>query len=352
MSGNNKTLVILTPGFPANEGDSTCLPFPQLFVKTLKQLNPSLQIIVMAFQYPFIKSAYEWYGIKVIAFNGRNKGKLNRLLVWIAAWKRLNQVAKENNVTGILNFWLGECGLIGKYAAKRHKLRSFTWLLGQDARAGNRYFSLIKPGAQSLVALSDAVAAEFYRNYSIVPAHIIPPGIGKAAFSSQTITRDIDILGAGSLIPLKRYDIFIDAVARLAIARPSIKTMICGNGVQMEYLQKMIDDANLSANIELCGELDHDAVTGLMQRTKVFLHPSSYEGFATVYTEALYAGAHIVGFCKPMNTIFKHLHVVKTEEEMIDTVNELLADNSLNHESIITYPIETTCSKILQLYGA
>jgi glycosyltransferase involved in cell wall biosynthesis len=306
MNGNNRTLIILTPGFPANEADSTCLPFPQLFVKNLRQLHPSLQIIVLAFQYPCTKSEYEWQGVKVIAFNGKNKGKIRRLLVWNAVWKKLNKIVKENNVTGILNFWLGECGFIGKYAAKKHKLMCYTWLLGQDARKNNRYFSLIKPDAQSLVALSDFIAAEFHRNYGIMPLHIIPPGVDTGAFPSQTIERDIDILGVGSLIPLKRYDIFIRVAARLALVRPKIKTVICGQGTEKAHLQQMIDKANLSANIELCGELNHDAVIGLMQRSKVFLHPSSYEGFATVYTEALYTGAQVVGFCQPMNTIFKN----------------------------------------------
>jgi len=351
MNKEKKTLVILTPGFPANEADSTCLPFPQLFVKTLGQLNPSLNIIVLAFQYPFTRSVYEWHSSTIIPFNGRNKGKINRLLVWKAAWKRLNTIVKENNVTGILNFWLGECSLIGRYAAKKHRLQSFTWLLGQDARSGNRYFSLIKPDARYLVALSDFLADEFYRNYGIMPAHIIPPGIDTGAFPVTAAVRDIDILGAGSLIPLKQYDIFVQVVAMLALAHPGIKTVICGKGTEKENLQQMINNAGLSGNIELRGELSHDAVMGLMQRSKVFLHPSSYEGFATVFTEALYAGAHVVGFCRPMHTIFKNQYVVKTKEEMAGKVNELLDDNKLNHETVITWPVETTCQKILSLYG-
>lgn len=351
MSKVNKTLIILTPGFPANEADSTCLPFPQLFVKKLKQLNPSLQIIVLAFQYPFVVSEYEWHAVKVISFNGQSKGKINRLLLWRKVWKRVNTIVKENDSIGILNFWLGECGLIGKWAAKKYKLKSFTWLLGQDARKNNRYCFLIKPNAAGLVALSDFIGDEFYRNYKIMPANIIPPGIDATEFSAETPVRDIDILGSGSLIPLKRYNIFIKIVARLVISHPKLKTMICGKGMQEEYLRQMIDDAGLSPNIELCGEVSHSEVLGLMQRSKIFLHPSSYEGFATVINEALYAGAQVVSFCQPMHTIYKNQHVVKTDNEMTDKVNELLTDKNRNHESVITLPIEITCKKILSLYG-
>ena len=225
MNENGKTFIILTPGFPANEADSTCVPFPQLFVKMLKQLNPSLKIIVFAFQYPFEKKTYDWHGVTVIAFNGQNKGRLNRLLLWRTVWRKLNSTIKQNNVAGILNFWLSDCSLMGKWAAKKHSLKSLTWLMGQDARKGNRYFSLVKPGPESLIALSDFLSEEFFRNHGITPAHIIPPGADAVKLDPSTI-RDIDVLGVGSLIPLKQYDIFIRVVARLACSRPGIKTMI------------------------------------------------------------------------------------------------------------------------------
>lgn len=350
MNVQHKTLVILTPGFPANEADSNCLPFPQLFVKKLAQLQPALNIVVMAFQYPFFASTYSWNGVTVIALNGRNKGKLNRLLVWKAVLKNIHAINKKNKLTGILNFWLGECGLVGKYAGKKYGIPCYTWLLGQDARRPNRYYRYIKPTSQSLVALSDAVADEFYRNYQIMPANIIPPGVETTDTETRAAVRDIDILGVGSLIPLKRFDIFITVVKSLADTWPRIHAVICGQGPERLKLRQMIINAGLENNITLAGELRHDVVMTLMRRSKILLHPSSYEGFATVYTEALYAGAQVVGFCQPMKEIFPHQHVVETIPGMIDTVQALLADEQLQHRPVITWPIETTCSKVLALF--
>lgn len=350
MNKENKTLIILSPGFPANEADSTCLPFPQLFVKTLKRSDPSLNIIVLAFQYPFTASEYIWHDVTVISFNGRNKGNISRLLLWKAVWKRLKQIMKENNVVGILNFWLGECALIGKYAAKKYHVKNFTWLLGQDAKKNNRYFSLIKPKAENIIALSDFIAEEFYRNYHVMPANIIPPGIDTGTFHTQKTERDIDIMGAGSLIPLKQYDIFIRVVADIVKSRPGIKAIICGKGPEKEKLQKMIERNNLSENIQLIGETDHQQVLDLMQRSKVFLHPSSFEGFATVFSEALYAGTYFISFCQPMNVFFKNHYVVVSELELKNKVMELLGENYLHHEQVITFPMEETCRKILLLY--
>ena len=58
MRPDNDTIIILTPGFPASVADSTCLPMQQHFVKTLKQLYPDLNIIVLSFQYPYVVRTY------------------------------------------------------------------------------------------------------------------------------------------------------------------------------------------------------------------------------------------------------------------------------------------------------
>ena len=81
------TLVILSPGFPENEADTTCLPAQQVFIRALNKEYPGLKIIILAFNYPFTRTAYTWFGNTVIPFAGRNRGKMTRLLVWARAWK-------------------------------------------------------------------------------------------------------------------------------------------------------------------------------------------------------------------------------------------------------------------------
>jgi hypothetical protein len=92
-------------------------------------------------------------------------------------------------------------------------------------------------------------------------------------------------------------------------------------------------------------------VLALMQQSKILLHPSSYEGFATVYSEALYAGAHVVGFCKPMDTVFEHQHAVESEADMVREVEKILTHRDTDHSPILTYSITETCRKILSLYN-
>lgn len=351
MNAGRRTLVVLTPGFAKDEDDSSCLPFIRSFIKTLAEENQQLQVFVLAFQYPYTTVSYRLHGAKVIPFNGQNKGKLNRLTVWLKVYRHLKKIIRANHVIGILNLWLGECAVVGHYAARKNKLPVYTWLMGQDARRGNRHIALAKPNAAEVIALSDFLSAELYRNYKIRPAHVIQPGIDERTFNAYNWERDIDIIGAGSLIPLKRFDIFIRIVEQLRKKYPGIKTVICGDGPEREHLSEQIKQAGLSANIELRGEITHAEVLQLMQRSKILLHPSSYEGFGLVYAEALYAGAHTIGFTQPMNELFHQQHVVKDEMEMLRRAEEILGDQQTQYRSVITCTIQETARKILSLYN-
>jgi glycosyltransferase involved in cell wall biosynthesis len=351
MKNEVETLVILSPGFPENEADSTCMPSQQVFVKALKEVCPGLNIIVLAFQYPFTAREYQWHGVRVISLGGKNKGKLSHMGTWIKAWLVLRKLNKENTLIGLLSFWFGECAYVGDKFAKRHKLSHYSWLLGQDAKRGNKYVKRVKPKGDSLIALSDFLAKEFKFNYGVAPFHIIPSGIDTTLFGPEPIKRDIDVLGAGSLIPLKQYHLFVECIASLKNLFPGIHAVVCGKGPELEKLQAMVASLNLENNISFIGELPHTEVLALMQRSKVFLHPSNYEGFSTVLAEALYAGAHVVSFCKPMAKDFRHHHVVKTTAEMNAEVLALLNNKQRGHDPVLTHPAHQIAKNVISLFA-
>lgn len=350
MIERKKTLVILSPGFPKNEADSTCIPPQQVFVRNLKLRYPSLNIIVLAFEYPFHPSFYQWNNISVISFGGANKGGLIRLNSWLHVWLTLKRLSRQHQLIGLLSFWMGDCAFVASKFAKKHSLKQFCWILGQDAKPGNKYFKWIKPKAEDLIALSDFIATEVKSNYSIMPARIIPVGIDLKLFGEPSRTRDIDILGAGSLIPLKLYSLLINMIAALHICFPDIRAVICGDGSERHLLESLIKDYGLEKNIQLIGELPHNAVLTLMQRTKVFAHPSSYEGLGMVCLEALYAGAQVVSFVRPMDQPIENWHFAKTPDDMLNILKCLLDDPFWNKGKVAPYVISDTCRKIMSLF--
>jgi glycosyltransferase involved in cell wall biosynthesis len=328
MNNENNTLVILTPGFPGSEADSTCLPMQQNFIKALKENNPLLKIIIISFHYPYHKNTYDWFGIPVISLGGKNKGGMVTFILRYNANAALNKINSNTRISAILSFWYGECALAGQRFAQQHHTKHYCWLLGQDARRGNKYPGLAKLKANELIALSDFLQDEFERNYRIKPLHVITPGVNNE-FSDDALTRrDIDILGVGSLIPLKQFDIFLKIVFEIKKQMPAVKAMLAGDGPAKERLQHLITEYDLQHNIVLTGQIPHDDVLKMMQRSKVLLHPSSYEGFSGVCQEALSAGAHVVSFCRAMKYEIENWHIVTGKEEMKNKVIDILQNTN------------------------
>lgn len=350
MKKDPRSLVILTPGFPEDEQDTSCLPFLQSLIRTINKDFSCIKIIVVTFQYPYTSTEYLWNGNTIFSFAGKNKGKLSRRFLWFRVWRKLKKIKEENNVAGLFSLWLGECALIGHRFGKRFEIPHHCWIAGQDAKAGNKFVGKIKPSSDELIAISDFIADEFFKNYLIRPLHIIPNGIERELFENVSYQRTIDVLGAGSLIRLKQFDIFIDCISEIKKAFPNICSAIAGNGAEMHSLKLKIQKYKLDNNIFLNGEMTHQNLLKLMQQTKVFLHPSSYEGFSMVCLEALYAGCHVISFCKPMNIDFDHWHIVKTKEEMIEKALEILSDTQTQYSSVMPYSINETAKAVLKLF--
>jgi glycosyltransferase involved in cell wall biosynthesis len=351
MIEREKTLVILSPGFPKDEADTTCVPSLQVFVRNLKLQFPLLHIVVVAFEYPFVSAKYQWHDIDVIAFGGWNRGKLIRLINWARIWQTLVSLNKRNELVGLLTFWMNGCTFLASAFARQKGLKHFCWILGQDARPGNKYFKWTKPKAEELLALSDFIAREVDKNYKIRPAHVIPLGIDPSLFGTAEVTRDIDLLGAGSLIPVKQFPILVNTVLNLRMHLPNIKAVICGDGPERAILDIMIRKLKLGDNIQLTGELSHASTLAMMQRTKIFVHPSVYEGFGVVCLEALHAGAQVVSFVHPMDTPIRNWHFVKNQNEMRSLVKNMLENNCTQHGASSPYLVADTCQQIMALYS-
>jgi glycosyltransferase involved in cell wall biosynthesis len=345
-----QTLVVLIPAFPANEQEKNWLPTQQLFLVWVKKMFPGIQIIVLSLIYPDRISEYEWEGLKVLSFDGMRYRKLKQPLLWRRIWKQLSKINNTQAITGILSFWCGECALIGRYFSRLHSIAHRIVICGQDAREKNKLVRFIRPAANELIAISDFLADEFYRNHHIMPAHIIPNGIDTSLFSTDRSTRDIDVIGVGSLSRLKQYDLFIEIIAGLKKEMPDIRAVLCGDGEDVDRIKKMREDYFLENIVDMPGLLVPSKAIRMMQRAKIFLHPSSYEGFSMACLEALYAGAHVISFTKPMHHDIQNWHIVKTKEEMQQKALELLKDPDIVYEPVMLYSMNDTVKKIMGLF--
>ena len=348
MERHEKTLVILTPGFPADESDTTCLPLLQQVILHLKKYDPELFIKVLAFQYPYINKNYKWNNIPVTSFDGRNKGGFTRWRLRRKIQAHLTTIQRNSKSTSLLSCWYGECAYVGQRFANRFHTRHICWSLGQDARKQNPYPRKITIPAGNLAVLSDLLSTEWMKNHGISPKHIIPPGIDTTLFIGKTL-KDIDLLAAGSLIPLKSYETFFELVNKIKTRLPNVKAVLIGEGPERGKLEAMIRESGLENNLSLAGELPYPEVLRMMQRAKLFIHPSCYEGFGMVCLEALAAGAHVISFLRPMFQPIPQWFIASDLKEMEEKAYTILADPQARYEKIVFKKILETAENLYKL---
>jgi glycosyltransferase involved in cell wall biosynthesis len=317
----------------------------------LLRVRPSVRVTVIAFQYPHQPREYDWHGIRVFALGGANRKKLYRLMTWMRALRKLRELRREDNVAGVLSLWLAECALVGGWCAKANGLRHYTWVVGQDARAQNHYVRRIRPDGERIIAFSDSLRDELERNFGVRAGAVINNGINEEAFPTlNSGVRQYDLLGAGSLIPLKRYSVFIEIVEELKKSFPDIKAAIAGEGPERSKLEAQIQSRGLSGNVSLPGEMPHADTLKLMNEAKVFLHTSEYEGNSTVLMEALYAGCQVVSFRSLANRDIENLWACQDSQAMVATAGRLLANPQPTKRVVFNLMTESA-KKIADLYG-
>lgn len=288
---SGKHIVVLTPGFPADEGDTSCIPPVQEFLKTYRRRYPDDRITVISFQYPYITGKTLWHGIEVWNCGGKNK-RIRKLFTWKKARSYFKYIHQKNPVNVIHAFWLGECAMIGHQLAGQYKIPLLITLMGQDVLAGNSYLNKPLLKNYPAIALSKIHAETYYKNTGKKAAAIIPWGIH--AIHTKKENKLYDVIGAGNLIPLKNYSLFIDIIATLKKTRPEIRSILVGGGPEKNMLEQKIKLLGLEKNIQMAGLKKREEVMEYMSRSKVFLHTSSYESFGYVFSEALACGNTIV----------------------------------------------------------
>lgn len=286
-------ILILTPGFAASEQDYNCIPPMQLFVRALQKKGMEVQVV--ALEYPFRDEPQDWHGATVISANGQNRRWL-RWRTWSRAFRYAEHIIQTNKVDMLHSFWLGPAWVIGERLAQKWQIPHWTTLMGQDARAGNRYLRRLQPKhAGRLIALSPFHAAVFEQSTGLEAAHLIPWGVDTLEAPDTLPTeRTLDVLGVGSLIPVKNWDKWLQTIALIKKERPLLRAELIGDGVLHSRLEKRAHQLGLSETVRFTGSLPRPEVLARMRQTKVLLHTSDYESFGFILPEAALNACRLV----------------------------------------------------------
>jgi glycosyltransferase involved in cell wall biosynthesis len=94
------------------------------------------------------------------------------------------------------------------------------------------------------------------------------------------------------LVPVKGFDILIEAFARIASDFPDVRLIIAGEGPERAALSALADRLCIGDRVDLPGWLPEPG--DIMAHAKMFVLSSRYEGFPNALIEAMSCGMPVI----------------------------------------------------------
>ena len=342
-------IILLTPGFPADESDTACLPALQDFVLGWKTFYPDATISVIAFQYPHKAKSYAWHSIPIYAAGGHDRNGDYRLITWMKVLLHLLMMKKKKR-TVLLSYFLTEATYVAQQFTKVSAAVHIAMAAGQDVKKSNPYLRKLNLQKLQVVVFNQKMKEELLLATGKNADAIIPFGLlEQAATGSTTGIRSIDLLVVGSLIPVKRVDAAIRIIATLKSEFPGLQAQIIGQGTEQAALEHLAANLQLNELISFTGGVSREVVREKMSHAKILLHTSASEGQSTVISEALSAGLYVV--CFDVGRVMDHPKIIicHTETEMLTAMKNILRLPQPDLSPVEIFPVSKTIAAYSQL---
>jgi len=147
-----------------------------------------------------------------------------------------------------------------------------------------------------IITLSESSRRELVHDLKFRPqlVSVVPPGIDPQYTAGAAKSPEPLVVAVGRLVPVKRYDMLVDALVALKPRHPALRAVIVGEGYSRPELESQIRAARAEDWITMPGRLDDAEVVDLYQRAWVLSMTSLREGWGMIVTEAAACGTPAV----------------------------------------------------------
>lgn len=169
-----------------------------------------------------------------------------------------------------------------------------------------------------IVTLSESSKAELVDEMGLPSERIsvVPPGIDSRFSPGVSRSAAPLVVAVGRLVPVKRFDVLMRALAELREEIPQLEAVIVGEGYEREQLESLRRSLGADEWLHLPGRLSDDELVALYRRAWVVASSSAREGWGMSLTEASACATPVVA-----TRISGHEDAVK------DGVTGILADH-------------------------
>jgi glycosyltransferase involved in cell wall biosynthesis len=183
-----------------------------------------------------------------------------------------------------------------------HHVHADIWRLVMPkhlARVGETIETRLAPvayRATDLVTNSGSSADDIVARLKVPSARVsvVPPGVDARFTPGGKRSNTPLVVAVGRLVPAKRFELLVDAIAALRKAHPSLTATIVGEGYGRGNLERHIRRRGADGCIVLAGHVDDEALLDLYRRAWVLAATSVHEGWGMTITEAAACGTPAV----------------------------------------------------------
>jgi glycosyltransferase involved in cell wall biosynthesis len=145
------------------------------------------------------------------------------------------------------------------------------------------------------LVVSDALRENILKNIG-VDTTVVYNTYSKEFFYKEHIKKDdvVRFVLVGTLLPIKRFDLVIQALGESISLPKNIQFTIIGDGSEKKTLQRMIETYHLSDTVHLVGYKTRDYIANTLQEADVYILSSHVETFGVAPVEALACGVPVI----------------------------------------------------------
>lgn len=217
---------------------------------------------------------------------------------------------------------IARCGYMwSELVAKQQSSDSYT--LSRSRRIEAEVFGT----AQRIVVTTPTMAESISQRIAAIKEHItvIPNYVETDRFMPEREqTRDIDVVFVGRMHHVKNVSALLESACPL-----NVKLLLIGDGSLREELQHRFDC--LKGRIEWHSKIPNEHLPAQLNRAKIFVLPSHYEGHPKALIEAMSCGLAVIGANSPgIRELIRHGEtgwLCNTDAKSIQTAIQMLLAN-------------------------
>ena len=123
---------------------------------------------------------------------------------------------------------------------------------------------------------------------------VVPPGVDPMFTPGGAKSSDPGVVAVGRLVPVKRYDQLIRALAEARRQQPRLSLTIVGEGYEREQLDQLVLELDLADWVTFAGRVSDQELVALYRRAWMVVSASAREGWGMSLTEAAACGTPAV----------------------------------------------------------